>query len=175
MVKHKHNDSFPEKPYIHLYGQLWSDGYDSNNCKRARGVSWIQTLTILSTYLFQSGNGEEPLVLMHNGEEITYVYCMGHDSERVSDRNLSQHSLVQELDNLHNGIHDKFTLNEDTTFISVYLSLLCYIADQPERRSLNGLMQGNSNYHGRWGVLYDHNTNINSLLPCKKCRKLLST
>jgi len=144
-------DHNPELINIHLFGYIWSDGFDSNSCKRMRGSSWVQTIT-----LFQ-----------HESLKYTYIYAIGPDD---ANRNQCQTKLVEQLCDFYDG---KQVITDDGRNVMVYFTLMAYLADQPERRKVNGLLQGNSIYHGRWGHLFPYGRQFKDIQPCSKCKKLL--
>jgi len=108
---------------------------DTNDCKKSKDSHWIQTITLIS-----------------KSYKMTYAITLGPDSD---DIHTSQDRLFKDLNLLYNGniINNRL----------VYLSLIAYIADQPERRTLSGLATGSSSYHQRWGVIYNHN-NLNDII-----------
>ena len=115
-------------PFKHLLCLIWSDGFDSNNCKKSRGMSWTQTITLID-----------------NRHKQTYVLALGPDSDDIYK---CQKQLFLELNSFSTG---KWVENN-----FIIISLLCYIGDQPERRSICGLALGTSKFHQRWGVLLNH-------------------
>ena len=51
----------------------------------------------------------------------------------------------------------------------VYCRVHVAIPDQPERRSINGLLSGGHGYHGRFGWSFDVKSQQDKMCPCSEC------
>ena len=147
--------TFRDQPFIHLFASIWSDGFEKNTCKKSRGSSWVQTISFFSK--------DNP---MYKKDYGTYTLAIGPDDAK---RIHSQRSLINEINDLSYLPRDNLFYVQGKN-IYVYVSIVCWLGDQPERRSYCGLLAGNSIVHTRWGLKYNHKLNFEQLKPCSRCR-----
>ena len=133
----------------------WSDDFEPNtSIKSNRGSVWIKTLTFIS-------NDDQ-----QNNINNTYPIAIGHKGD---DHNNIERLYAQELNELRNGINNRFFSSSLKKYVRIHLEVIVALGDQPERRSLNFLMNGNSTFGSRYG--YSSRTSeIVDILPfCSKC------
>ena len=53
--------------------------------------------------------------------------------------------------------------------VMVHFEIICSLRDQPERRSINYIMNGNSLYCPRYGYAYSYSEIIDSIPSCEEC------
>jgi hypothetical protein len=80
--------------------------------------------------------------------------------------------FTEELESLSNGSMDNiFYSKHREELVEVHAELLASLADQPERRSANNLMNGNGRFAGRMGHSIDLTSLAASIEPCAECYK----
>ena len=139
-----------------ILGLLWSDDFDPNtSIKSNRGSVWIKTLT------FVAENTRT------NDERDAYPISMGlksNNHERI------ERMFVSELNELSSGINNEFYSTALKRRVLVHFEIIVSLGDQPERRPLNYIMNGNSNYAGRYGYGCKIADLTKTLPFCLKCR-----
>ena len=119
-----------------ILGVQWSDDFEPNTSSKVnRGSVWMKTVTILS-------NDFETNVLKN-----TYIISMGLKSANHSQ---VERRYLKECDELANGIDNIFYAMKLGCHVYVHFEIVAAIADQPERRSMNHLMLGNSMFVPRF-------------------------
>ena len=151
------NPDVPSDNLMVLMGLSWSDDFDPNSSIKAnRGAVWIRTVTFV-TRSFKE-----------NRLDDTYAISIGL-KEQSHDKVESQ--FVCELEELRSGKNNTFFSKEKQCNVKVHFEVIAYLADQPERRSLNYLMLGNSRFGGRFGYSADIELLASRLCMCKSCLK----
>ena len=151
----KVNKNHPNEDIYCVLAIQWSDDFEPNNSiKSNRGSAWIKTLTFVSDDT--------------NTNDIsnTYPIAIGH---KGMNHNVIESLYLKELQQLSEGVDNVFYSTTHQKNICVHLEVIIALGDQPERRSMNYLMHGNSLYGSRFG--YSSNTyEIADKLPfCNKC------
>lgn len=137
---------------------FWSDDAETNTFSKTNRNSsiWVKTFSICTV----SAKGQQL--------RATYPIAVGR-------KNLChdpvEHKHQEELDLLqHRGCHPYY-VGSRKQFAHIQFSLFATLQDQPEKRSGNKLMLGNSQYHARWGWSADHRAlyRKGKLMPCSNC------
>ena len=76
---------------------------------------------------------------------------------------------LNELYDLCHGKNNRFYSYNLKKFVTVHFEVTACLADQPERRSMNYLMLGNSTYHARFRYACDVLSIVNNLPSCDTC------
>ena len=143
---------------------LWSDGVDPNCSKTGRSNAWAATVSFVP----KQGNWNSrfntyPLALAReknkDGEAICHQDCLS-----VIDSEISQLASQPPF--------PMFWADEREEMF-VKLVQIAHLGDQPERRKVTGLSNGNANYHARFRCSSLHNDQMKVLTPCEKCLKTL--
>ena len=153
-AKKLHTDC-DEGEVVTLLGITWSDDFDPNSSiKSNRGGVWIRTITLISE------SYEE------NSLENTYPISIGLKGE---NHDMIESEFAKELEDLSNGRDNNFFCMRTKKWIKVHFEVIAFLGDQPERRSINKIMLGNSTF----GARYLYTANITALarnLPmCSNC------
>ena len=140
-----------------IFLTLWSDDFEPNNLKDNRGSVWLQTLSIQTE---SSGT----LTTHH-----VYPIIVG---PKGSDHNDAMETIWNDLKKISEPVemYNGATGNNE----KVSCHVLCYIMDQPECRSINGVLGGGSNSFARFGYVGDICQVASRMRPCDDCwRKLM--
>jgi hypothetical protein len=100
---------------------------------------------------------------------LKYTYPIAVGRKGISHEEVEK-AFTMELYNLRSGTEKNYFYgaNANTkTNIPVYLELFASLQDQPERRSCNNIMLGNSTYSARWGYAIDLAA-VSSGVPCSR-------
>ena len=139
---------------------FWSDGFDPNNTNNNRGSVWIFTVTILPNPA-------------HEGKlAYTYPISIGSGS-KSSNHDSVQAMFFTEMKELSSGQHNLFFSKEHGNYVRVHAEIFVYLMDQPERRSSNYIMLGNSTYSSQWGKAADIGYAATYLPSCNSCQRNL--
>jgi hypothetical protein len=141
----------------------WSDDFDPNHLKNNRGSVWIKTITLRAMVVNVCEQSN------HLTKERTFALALGPKGVSHEEVELE---LALELTSLCSS--QSFYFFEMTkSMVPVYAELSVSLQDQPERRSSNCLLGGNSTMHGRWGYSADI-VALSSVLPsCDRCFEIL--
>ena len=138
-----------------ILGVQWSDDFEPNTSSKVnRGSVWMKTVTILS-------NDFETNVLKN-----TYIISMGLKSSNHSD---VERKYLKECEELGNGIDNIFYAMKLRRHVYVHFEIIAAIADQPERRSMNNLMLGNSMFVPRFRYAANVKEIAKILPACNQC------
>ena len=139
-----------------ILGILWSDDFDPNtSIKSNRGSVWVKTLTFVAENTHA------------NDERDTYPLSIGLKSKNHEN---IERMIVRELNELSSGINNDFYSAALKRRVLVHFEIIVSLGDQPERRPLNYIMNGNSKYAGRYGYACRTAELTNTLPCCLKCR-----
>jgi hypothetical protein len=135
-----------------VFLSIWSDDFEPNATKDNRGSVWICTLTV------QTVTSGSP--------DMNHVYPIavgpkGCDHQGALRTIFGDIKKLEQPTLFYNGV----TRREER----VSCHLICVVQDQPERRSLAGLMSGGKGYHGRWGWSFPVKEAWKKMVPCKEC------
>ena len=115
----------------------WSDDFDPNSSiKCNRGSVWIKTVSFLTE--------DNDIKDITN----TYVISIG---DKGSNHDAIETLYLKELKDLCNGINNVFFSKNASKEVKVHLEIIASLGDQPERRNINYLMNGNSTFGKRYG------------------------
>jgi hypothetical protein len=141
----------------------WSDDFDPNHLKNNRGSVWIKTITLRALVVNDCERSHQL------EKEHTFAVALG--PKGVSHEEVEQ-ELALELTSLCSSQSIYFS-EVMKSMVPVYAELSVSLQDQPERRSANCLLGGNSTMHGRWGYSADI-VSLSSVLPsCDRCWEIL--
>jgi len=154
------SQSLSEIPDIVISIFVWSDAFEPNtSSKQNRGSVYLKTVSFVRPE-FSTANPN------------AYTYCVAVGPVK-SDREVVERKFYEELESFSTTPLPRFFSKEENKVCTVYLEVLCVLQDQPERRKVNYLAYGNSNFHGRWGWSCDFKS-LSTVLPsCTVCRKNL--
>ena len=151
------NPNVPKKDLLVLMGFSWSDDFDPNSSIKAnRGAVWIRTVTFVSKSFKK------------NKLDDTYAISIGLKSQ---SHDVVERKFVNELEELKSGRNNTFFCKERQCNVKVHFEIVAYLADQPERRSLNYIMLGNSKFGARFGYSADVELISEHLPMCEFCLK----
>ena len=149
-------NSTNKEDIIIMLGILWSDDFDPNSSlKSDRGLPWVITLTLISDDK------------KCNDETNTYIISLGHIG---CDRYNIEQKIVSELKELTKVDNNYFYSSALKKKVKVYFQIMVSLGDQPERRQLNYIMNGNSLYGSRYGYAYKTIDLMHVLPSCEKCK-----
>ena len=97
----------------------------------------------------------------------TYIVSLGH---KGCDHNKIEQKIVRELNELAEVENNYFDSSALKKKVKVYLQIMVSLGDQPERRQLNYIMNGNSLYGSRYGYAYKTIDLMHVLPSCEKCK-----
>ena len=142
----------------------WSDDFDPNHLKNNRGSVWIKTITLRALVV----NDCERSYQLE--KEQTFAVALGPKGDSHEE---VEQDLPIELNSL--CLSQNVYFYEGTkSMVPVYAEFSVSLQDQPERRSANYLLGGNSTMHGRWGYSVD-TVALSSVLPsCDFCWEILN-
>ena len=92
---------------------------------------------------------------------------------KASNRNLIEEIFVQECIELSNGINNVFYYMQERRNVVVHFDIVTSLGDQPERRSMNYLMLGNSTFSLRYGYASNVGAIWQYLLLCSICHNAM--
>lgn len=141
---------------------FWSDDAETNTFSKMNRNSsiWVKTLSICTV-----AEGGQQM-------QATYPIAVGRKS---SSHDLVEKKHQEDLRDLRNGSR-LFYIGSRRMCVSVQPAPFAILQDQPEKRSANKLMLGNSQFHTRWGWSADHSAlyAASKLQPCTVCVTNLS-
>ena len=142
-----------------IYLSLWSDDFEPNySTKAGRGSVWLLTLTLES---HESGPAGIPHV---------YPIAVGLKSE---DHNNVLECILNDVKHLKAGISVFNGFKKSTD--KLQCEVIAWTMDQPENRTINGLLGGNSTTFARFGYACDISKIFDKIRPCRTCHaKMLS-
>ena len=144
--------------HLNLYALEWSDDFEpAKSIKCNRGNAWMKTITISPT-----------MDNIHSGRN-TYVIAIG--SKKVSHE-MVERKFAEEINLLREG-KLFFYLGRSKKTVTISLTVLASLFDQPERRKRNGMMLGNGKYFGRWGHLVQCKSFDKTIASCQDCYRRL--
>jgi hypothetical protein len=138
----------------------WSDGYDPNGTSKANRHSvWVKVVTL------------SPPHEKRNDVVYTYPVAVGHGKtshEEVECRFKKELVELGDMDTkklFYSKIHGRI--------VKVIVILVASLMDQPERRSANFMMGGNSTFCARWGFSVNLKELAHRIIPCERCQEEL--
>ena len=81
--------------------------------------------------------------------------------------------FISELNELKSGSNNSFFSKKLNKFVKIHLELIASLGDQPERRNMNYMLNGNSNYCARYGYSCNMYEIKENLPLCEDCYHLL--
>lgn len=141
------------------YLTFWSDDCDTNSqAMQGRAQVWVKTMTIATTDAYA------------NLVENTYPVAIGR---KGIDKGKVEEYHAQELARLQDPSLQPFFCGKSNKLVKCHFEVLTQLGDNPEKREINGLSRGNSNWHRRSFVAADHGYLINKgcLRACSSCTK----
>ena len=146
-----YNKGVDPSDLIVLMGVQWSDDFEPNGSSKSnRGSVWLKTLTFVSDSY------------CNNELSDTYPVSIGLKSD---NHDVIEHKYIKDCTDLRYGKDNIFYYMREKRNIHVHYELIASLGDQPERRSMNYLMLGNSTYLSR----YRYIANVGAIwrnLPC---------
>ena len=121
-----------------------------------RGSAWIKTLTFV-TYASYS-----------NDVTNTYVLSIGNTN---ANHDPIEEKIVSELNDMAHGDNSYYYSTALNKNVIVHFRIIVALGDQPERRHINYLMNGNSLYGSRYGYCCKIQDIIKKLPSCFKCEE----
>ena len=136
-----HTEAAKKDDAVPVVATLWMDDFKPNYSKNNRGSVWIVLLTLEcpSTDKITASN-VYPIAVGPKGTNHQEILSFIFDDFKMRDAQSSQ-TLY------YNGA----TKSSDRVNCKVHV----LIPDQPERRSINGLLSGGHGYHGHFGWSFD--------------------
>ena len=96
----------------------------------------------------------------------TYVLSIGNKND---NHDIIEQEIVKELDELLSDRENSFYSTALRKYKRVYFQVIVALGDQPERRHINYLMNGNSLYGTRYGYACKIQDLISILPSCNTC------
>ena len=126
----RYNRDTSQENVVVLLGIQWSDDFEPNtSSKTNRGSVWMKTVTFISDDI------------QLNNLKNTYPISLGLKS---NDHDVVENAYVRETLELSTGINNTFYSMFLKRNVKVHCEIIACLADQPERRSINKMMLGNS-------------------------------
>lgn len=151
------------RPSVLVYMTLWSDGWDPNRSNKGnRSPVWTATGTFLFVELGQTDTPFQvstELLCAGPGKESHAGFFEYLREEKISRWQTESGSLraIPMYSHIHGGV------------VNVFVSLGFFLQDNPERRGVSELLNGNSNTHGIFGVACDFDNLSVPFCACKSC------
>ena len=115
-----------------LLAVQWSDDFEPNtSSKTNRGSVWLKTVTFVSDKYSS------------NDLANTYPISIGLKS---STHDIVERQFLNECKDLATGVGNQFYSTHKKRNVYVHFEIIASLGDQPERRSMNYMMLGNSIY-----------------------------
>ena len=153
------NRGISQDDLLVILGIQWSDDFEPNtSSKTNRGSVWVKTLTFLSNDFHK------------NRLKNTYAISLGLKSE---DHDTVENMFVKESDDLSNGVNNTFYSMFLKRNIRVHFEIIASLGDQPERRSMNKMILGNSSFLSRFHYSANVKGIAKHLPPCVECLRLM--
>ena len=138
-----------------IYLNFWSDDCDTNSTSMAgRAQVWTKTMTIAATR--EDGN-------LHENTYLVAVGLKGASHDEVEKR----HS--EDLRMLQSSELQPFFVGEHNKMIKCRFEVLANLGDQPEKRTMNGVVLGSGSWGARSFVSANHDALYNKLKACSRC------
>ena len=138
-----------------VLGTQWSDDFEPNSSSKSnRGSVWMKTITFIS-----DSNTNNDIV-------NTYPLSIGLKS---SSHDCIEEKFIKECSELCSGKNNIVYCSRKNKNLHVHFEILASLGDQPERRSMNYLMLGNSTYSSRYGYAANVGAISRFLPPCDNC------
>ena len=151
----KANPNVVRDDIVVVLGTQWSDDFEPNGSSKSnRGSAWMKTLTFISD--------------TNTKNDIMNTYPLSIDLKYSSHDCIEEH-FIKECNDLCSGKNNIFYCSRRSKNLRVYFKIIASLGDQPERRSMNYIMLGNSTHSSRYG--YTANVGVISryLPPCDNC------
>jgi hypothetical protein len=151
------------KKYV-CFLTFWFDGWDPNSslCKANKTPIWTGTVTLI----FASLQGQVVFV-------TTRIIASGPGK---ADHTEVVQAIVDDVVSLQSQCNiTKFWTRVDTAYAKVYPVATLVTCDQPERRTICGLLAGNSKLHACFGICCNTALLQIGLEACAGCVKKLNT
>jgi hypothetical protein len=139
----------------------WSDDCEThamNKMHREGNGVWVKTLTIGT--------------INAGGQELRATYPLAVGKKGVC-HDAVEKIHARELNPLKNGTLPPFYMGCNKRTVRLNFELYATLQDQPERRTANKLIGGNSQFGCRWGVSADHGKLYNRWKACRQCVVLM--
>ena len=156
----KSNPNISHDDIIILLAVQWSDDFEPNtSSKTNRGSVWLKTITFVSN-TFSS-----------NDLANTYPISIGLKS---LTHDVVEERFLNECKDLAGGKGNQFYSTHKKRNINVHFEIIASLGDQPERRSMNYMMLGNSIFCSRFRFsanlkeIYQHMPSCNRCFTCLK-------
>lgn len=134
---------------------FWSDDFEPNSfSKTNRNSVWLKTFTIGT--------------LNEQGQAARATYPIAVGSKGV-DHDPIERKFNNELKLLKSGTLPPWYVGKAKKKIYLHFETFANLQDQPERRSVNKLMLGNSTFFARWGVSANHQELATVMGACNNC------
>jgi hypothetical protein len=152
-------------PCILAFVPVWSDGWDPNRSNKGnRYPVWTATATIILVQL-SSGSDDKPYLA------VTQLWAAGPG--KGSHSAFFQAVVLEKQNKWEDTGHllrpIRMYSREHGADVNVFISLGAFLQDNPERRGFWGLLAGNSNTHGMFGVCCDFNKLSTQFNACQRC------
>lgn len=152
------------KKGIEVIGNMlftWSDDCEThamNKMHREGNGVWVKTLTIGT--------------INAGGQTMRATYPLAVGKKGVC-HDVVERIHARELNPLKNGTLPPFYMGCNKRTVRLNFELYATLQDQPERRTANKLIGGNSQFGCRWGVSADHGKLYNKWKACYHCIVLM--
>ena len=100
----------------------------------------------------------------------TYPISIGLKNDR---HDCIEYEFVTELNNLRSGINNRFYCKVLGRYVHVHFGIFPSLGDQPERREMNYMMNGNSTFGARYLYAGNIGSFASSLVSCDKCDAII--
>ena len=149
--QHKIQSRFGMEPHMISF-KTWSDSYEKSYSRINRNSIWVKLLTFEIYGNSQRWRGTYPLIV----------------GSKSGDHDLADRKITREILSLQERPHTFFSgfLKRNVQVVPVQT---CKIGDQPERRDVWGLAQGNHTYHPRFGYSICYRRFCDVVPSCEQC------
>ena len=142
-----------------IYLNFWSDDCDTNSTSMAgRAQVWTKTMTIAGTK--ENGNSAENTYLVAVG-------LKGASHDEVERRH------AEDLRMLQSSELQPFFVGENNKMIKCRFEVLANLGDQPEKRTMNGVVLGSGLWGARSFVSANHDALYGKLKACSRCIEVM--
>jgi len=151
----KANPSVPKEDILVVLGMQWSDDFEPNGSSKSnRGSVWMKTLTFVSD------------TKTKNDIINTYPLSIGL---KGASHDCVEEKFIMECKELASGRNNIIYCARRRRNVFVHFEVIASLGDQPERRSMNYMMLGNSTHSSRYGYAANIGAIAMYLPPCEKC------
>ena len=102
----------------------------------------------------------------NNDHSDTYPISLGYKGE---NHDVIERQYINELNELGSGSSNLYYCKRLNKMVRVHFEIIYSLGDQPKRRSINFIMNGNSLYCPRYGYACNYTETFDIIPSCEEC------